>query len=54
MMSEKALLRVSVTELTPTVDGETMKATTRISLCVGLVPYTHVGLLVVPADAPTV
>ena len=54
LTSEKALFRVSVTELTVMVDGTTMKETTRTSFCVGFVEYAHVGVLVVPADAPAV
>jgi hypothetical protein len=45
---------VSVTELTEMADGETMKEITKTSLCVGLVENAHVGVLVVPADAPVV
>jgi hypothetical protein len=52
--SEKLLLKLSVTELTPIEDGVTMKATTRTSFCVGLVENAQVGVLVVPAEAPVV
>ena len=48
------MFRVSVTELTEMVDGDTMKETTRTSLCVGFVENTQVGVLVVPPDAPVV
>jgi len=51
---EKALFRVSVTELTAIVDGDTIKATTKTSFCVGFVVKVHVGVLVVPPDAPEV
>jgi hypothetical protein len=54
LTSEKALFRVSVTELTVVVDGDTMKETTNTSFCVGFVEKTHVGVLVVPPDAPVV
>jgi len=36
------------------VDGDTMKATTKTSFCVGFVEKIHVGVLVVPPDAPVV
>jgi hypothetical protein len=54
LTSEKPLFRVSVTELTPIDDGDTMKETTKTSFCVGFVEYAHVGVLVVPAEAPVV
>jgi hypothetical protein len=51
---EKALFKVSVTELTEMVDGDTMKETTKTSFCVGFVENAQVGVLVVPPDAPVV
>ena len=48
------MFRVSVTELTVIVDGDTIKETTNTSFCVGFVENVHVGVLVVPPDAPAV
>jgi hypothetical protein len=53
-MIEKALFRVSVTEVTAIVDGDTMKATTKTSFCVGFVENVQVGVLDAPPDAPVV
>ena len=48
------MFRLSVTELTVMVDGDTMKATTKTSFCVGFVENVQVGVLVAPPDAPVV